>query len=163
VTFTALGFQSTREELRRIIAEHVHESSSLPLPDSTSSASPLLPPEETARKSLDFNTFLEIVTQKMDEPAPRKELKTAFRIFGGEKDQPIGIEHLRAISDALGVRMTQEQLEEMLLQALPKETRDECLRGRRPVAAQVVTRQDFLALMKRTGQYYEPSALHPGT
>ncbi|KAJ4454602.1 putative Ca2+-binding protein/EF-hand superfamily protein [Paratrimastix pyriformis] len=156
VTFTALGFQPTREELKRIIADHEREiNAAMALSPAPPAESNVLG-EDTSSKMLDFNTFLEIVTKKMDEPAPRKEIKKAFRLFGGNKETPIGISHLQDIADSLGVRMTQEQLEEMLLQALPKSIKDECARGRRPVADQLVSRDDFLSLMQRTGQYFDP-------
>ena len=81
-----------------------------------------------------------------------QELYKAFKQFGGDDTTPIGIEELRTVSEQLGMKMTNEELEEMIFQTLSVEQKQAVLHATIKLSDQKCSLGDFLKMMKKTGQ-----------
>ncbi|KAK2964928.1 putative Ca2+-binding protein/EF-hand superfamily protein [Blattamonas nauphoetae] len=145
VTLTVLGFQPKKADIRKLLQK---ERSDVIIDDNT---------------LLDFNTFLDIVTEMMGTPPPERELYKAYHEMGGinpqtGEDRGLGVDELRIVAEErLGLkrgtqRMTDEELQEMVFQTLPKETQVLVMQGKIPLEQQRINLPDFLRMMKKTGQ-----------
>ncbi|KAK2944530.1 hypothetical protein BLNAU_20536 [Blattamonas nauphoetae] len=145
VTLTVLGFQPKKADIRKLLQK---ERSDVVIDDNT---------------LLDFNTFLDIVTEMMGTPPPERELYKAYHEMGGinpqtGEDRGLGVDELRIVAEErLGLkrgtqRMTDEELQEMVFQTLPKETQVLVMQGKIPLEQQRINLPDFLRMMKKTGQ-----------
>ncbi|KAH7832468.1 centrin [Monocercomonoides exilis] len=134
VTLTVLGFQPKKSDIKRLLAK---ERGDLVVDENT---------------QLDFNTYLDIVTQMMGTPPPERELYKAFKQLGGSPTHPIGVAELGSVATNLGMDMTQEELEEMIFQTLRREDQQAVLQGRLALGKQTCGLEDFLKMMKKTGQ-----------
>jgi len=50
---------------------------------------------------------------------PREEVSRAFRLFTGGDARPICVRDVAAVAEELGIKMSSEELEEMVLQVVP--------------------------------------------
>ncbi|KAJ4460156.1 putative centrin 1 [Paratrimastix pyriformis] len=168
VTFRVLGFEERKDEIAKLVAESEREQSDDSQGHEGQHAAH--PGDQTARdgepsprsrvplqeKTLDFNAFLSIISKKMEEPIPRGEVESAFRLFGGTRDRPIGVANVAAVAEELGAKLTREEIEEMVLQALPpdqlRDTVEKLRRNKISPEAVRVTQEDFERLMRRRSE-----------
>ncbi|KAA6376687.1 MAG: putative CEN2 protein [Streblomastix strix] len=134
VTLTVLGFQPKIQDLKLLLAK---ERGDMNVDENT---------------QLDFNTFLDIVTEMMGTPPPEREFYKAFYQMGGDAEKSIGVNELHAVAKKLGMKMTNEEVEEMIYQTLPREQQNAVHQGKIQLAKQRCNLQDFLRMMKKTGQ-----------
>jgi len=99
VAMRALGFEPRKTDVTKMMAEMDKDGSG----------------------SIDFNEFLEILTQKMSEQDSREETLKTFALFTdpshGEGNS-ITLNSLRKISHTIGENMTDAELVEMLVSIL---------------------------------------------
>merc|ERR1719232_2090585 len=83
----ALGFEPKREEIKKMIAD------------------------------VDYNEFLDMMTQKMAERDPREEMLKAFRLFDDDETGKISFRNLKRVAKELGENMTDDEITEMIEEA----------------------------------------------
>ena len=66
---------------------------------------------------IDFNEFLELLMQKMNEKDTKEDAMRAFRQFDMDHQGRISKENLQSIARELGETMTDEEIEEMITAA----------------------------------------------
>ena len=64
--------------------------------------------------TIDFQEFLEMMTNKMSEKDSREEILKAFRLFDDDNTGTITLRNLRRVARELGETMTDEELQEMV-------------------------------------------------
>lgn len=95
VALRALGFEPTKDELRRMITDVDKKGDGL----------------------LDFPQFMEAIVKKISEPDRDEEIEKSFRLFDGNGDQYIDINDLKEVAKLIGETMSQEELYEMIKEA----------------------------------------------
>merc|ERR1719465_55969 len=95
VAMRALGFEPKKEEIRKMIADADRDGSGV----------------------IDFPEFLDMMTQKMAERAPREEMLKAFRLFDDDETGKISFKNLKRVAKELGENMTDDQIQEMIDEA----------------------------------------------
>ena len=95
VALRAMGFELSKEDTRRCIAEV----------------------DPGATGSVEYPDFLEFMTRKMQERDPIEEMRKAFRLFLDDEGQKIGLKQLKKVAKDLGENMTDEELQEMIDEA----------------------------------------------
>ena len=108
VALRALGFEPAREELKRLVSD-------LNKTQQTRERAK----EEKANEgqiTIDYDSFLDIMTTKMSERDADSELGKAFILFSQNKDH-INFEDLKNIAKELGETMSDDELKEMMYQA----------------------------------------------
>ena len=95
VALRAMGFESQREDMKRYQAE--------------------LDPD--SKGMVDYATFYEFMTKKMQERDPVEEMKRAFRLFLDDDGTKIGLKQLKKVAKDLGETMNDEELQEMIDEA----------------------------------------------
>lgn len=95
VAMRALGFETTKEEIRKIIIDMDREGNG----------------------TIEYQDFLDLMTIKMQERDPVEEMRKAFRLFIDDDSNKINIRHLRRVAKDLGENMTDEELQEMIDEA----------------------------------------------
>ena len=95
VAMRALGFETTKEEIRKIIIDMDREGNG----------------------TIEYQDFLDLMTIKMQERDPVEEMRKAFRLFIDDDSNKISIRHLRRVAKDLGENMTDEELQEMIDEA----------------------------------------------
>ncbi|KAH0795196.1 centrin [Histomonas meleagridis] len=95
VAMKALGFDPTKEEIRRMIND--------------------VDTERTG--SISFAQFLQMMTKKMQERNPEDEIRKAFRLFDDDNTGKITFKNLKRVSIELGENLTDEELREMIQEA----------------------------------------------
>lgn len=95
VALRAMGFEPSKEELRRFIGEV----------------------DPAGSGSIEYPDFLDFMTRKMQERDPIEEMKRAFKLFLDDDGQKIGIKQLKKVAKDLGETMTDEELQEMIDEA----------------------------------------------
>merc|ERR1711931_34187 len=95
VALRALGFEPKKEELKILIQEV----------------------DADTNGSIDFNDFLKIMSQKMNERDPKDEILKAFKLFDDDQTGKISFKNLKAIAKQLGENLTDEELQEMIDEA----------------------------------------------
>ena len=88
----ALGFEPKREEIKKMIADVDTNGSGV----------------------IDYNEFLDMMTQKMAERDPREEMLKAFRLFDDDETGTISLKNLRRVAKELGENMTDDELQEVI-------------------------------------------------
>lgn len=95
VAMRALGFETTKEEIRKIILDMDREGNG----------------------TIEYQDFLDLMTIKMQERDPVEEMRKAFRLFIDDESNKISLRHLRRVAKDLGENMTDEELQEMIDEA----------------------------------------------
>ncbi|KAK2419243.1 hypothetical protein P8452_63268 [Trifolium repens] len=67
--------------------------------------------------TIEFGEFLDFMARKMKETQVEKELKEAFWVFDKDKDGYISPNELRSVLRAIGEKVTEEELEQMIKMA----------------------------------------------
>jgi centrin-1 len=91
----ALGFEPTKEEVRRMITD-------------TGS-------DETG--AISFSQFLQVMTKRMEERDPEEQMRQAFRLFDDDNTGRISFKNIKRVSIELGENLTDEELREMIEEA----------------------------------------------
>ena len=91
----ALGFEPKREEIKKMIADVDKDGSGV----------------------IDYPEFLDMMTQKMAERDPRKEMLKAFRLFDDDETGKISFRNLKRVAKELGENMTDDEITEMIEEA----------------------------------------------
>lgn len=95
VALRALGFEPTKDELRRMITDVDKKGDGL----------------------LDFPQFMEAIVKKISEPDHDEEIEKSFHLFDNNHDQYLDINDLKYVADLIGETMSQEELYEMIKEA----------------------------------------------
>lgn len=95
VALRALGFEPSKDELRRMITDVDKKGDGL----------------------LDFPQFMEAIVKKISEPDTEEEIMKSFRLFDQNGDGQIDINDLKYVADLIGETMSQEELYEMIKEA----------------------------------------------
>uniref|UniRef100_A0A8C4WSR7 EF-hand domain-containing protein n=1 Tax=Gopherus evgoodei TaxID=1825980 RepID=A0A8C4WSR7_9SAUR len=90
--------------------------------------------------TIDFEDFLAMMTQKMNEKDSKEEILKAFRLFDDDGTGKISFKNLKRVAKELGENLTDEELQEMI---------DEADRD----GDGEVNEQEFLRIMKKTSLY----------
>ena len=64
-----------------------------------------------------FNDFMAVMKQRMNDTESEEEIKEAFRVFDRDNDGIISAAELRHIMTTLGERLTEEEVDEMIREA----------------------------------------------
>jgi centrin-3 len=96
VLMRALGFQVKKKEVVKL----VHEA------DPTA--------KSTGEGKVNFNVFLDIMTDKYGERDPGSEIKKAFELFDDDRTGKIGMRNMRRIARELGENLSEEELQAMI-------------------------------------------------
>ena len=91
----ALGFEPKREEIKKMIADVDTNNSGV----------------------IDYNEFIDMMTQKMAERDPREEMLKAFRLFDDDETGKISFRNLKRVAKELGENMTDDEIQEMIEEA----------------------------------------------
>ena len=59
---------------------------------------------------IDYNEFLDMMTQKMAERDPREEMLKAFRLFDDDETGKISFRNLKRVAKELGENMTDDEI-----------------------------------------------------
>uniref|UniRef100_A0A8C5GF82 Caltractin-like n=1 Tax=Gouania willdenowi TaxID=441366 RepID=A0A8C5GF82_GOUWI len=119
VAMRALGFEPKKEEIKKMVADFVDKENS---------------------GTINFEDFLTLMTQKMNEKDSKEEIMKAFRLFDDDGTGKISFKNLKRVAKELGENLTDEELEEMIEEA----DRD---------GDGEVNEQEFLRIMKKTNLY----------
>ncbi|XP_006769760.1 PREDICTED: centrin-2 [Myotis davidii] len=111
----AMGFELKKEELMKMINE--------------------VDPEGTGK--MNFNDFLNLMTQKMFGKDSKEDILKAFKFFDDDETGTISFDNLKRVSKELGEDMTDEELQDMIDKAACS-------------GEGGVNEEDFLRIMKRT-------------
>ena len=84
----ALGFEPKREEIKKMIADVDTNKSGV----------------------IDYNEFIDMMTQKMAERDPREEMLKAFRLFDDDETGKISFRNLKRVAKELGENMTDDEI-----------------------------------------------------
>ncbi len=90
----SLGFESKNPTIYQMIADLEHEG-----------------------PSIDFDTFLRAITEKLGDKESRGGIGKIFQLFDNENAGSINLENLRRVAKELGETMTPDELKEMLERA----------------------------------------------
>ena len=91
----ALGFEPTKDEIRKMISDADKDGSG----------------------TINFDEFIGIMTKKMGERDPRDEMIKAFRLFDDDETGMITFKKLKRVATELGESITDEELQEMIDEA----------------------------------------------
>lgn len=94
VVLRALGFEPRKEEVKAMMQS-----------------------VDSGTGMIDFNEFLELLMQKMNEKDTKEDAMRAFRQFDMDHQGRISKENLQSIARELGETMTDEEIEEMITAA----------------------------------------------
>ena len=64
--------------------------------------------------TVDYNTFLDVMTDKYAERDPTEEVKKAFDLFDDDKTGKIGMKNMRRIARELGENLSEQELQAMI-------------------------------------------------
>ena len=95
VALRALGFEPSKDELRRMITDV----------------------DKKGGGYLDFPQFMEAIVKKISEPDHDEEIEKSFRLFDQNQDGYLDINDLKYVADLIGETMSQEELNEMIKEA----------------------------------------------
>ncbi|CAF4242701.1 unnamed protein product [Rotaria socialis] len=118
VAMRALGFEPKKEEIKKMISDIQKENAG----------------------TIDFNDFLQLMSQKMAEKDSKEEILKAFRLFDDDNTGKISFKNLKRVAKELGENLTDEELQEMI---------DEADRD----GDGEINEQEFLRIMKKTSLY----------
>jgi len=92
VAMRALGFEPTKEEIRKMIADCDKDFSG----------------------NIDYTEFLNMMASKMAERDPREEIMKAFRLFDDDGSGTINFDKLKRVAKELGESATDSDLQTMI-------------------------------------------------
>ncbi|CAF4685706.1 unnamed protein product [Rotaria socialis] len=115
VAMRALGFEPKKEEIKKMLADIQKENAG----------------------TIDFNDFLQLMSQRMAEKDSKEEILKAFRLFDDDSTGRISFKNLKRVAKELGENLTEEELQEMI---------DEADRD----GDGEINEQEFLRIMKKT-------------
>ncbi|CAF3964583.1 unnamed protein product, partial [Rotaria magnacalcarata] len=118
VAMRALGFEPKKEEIKKMLGDIQKENAS----------------------TIDFNDFLQLMSQRMAEKDSKEEILKAFRLFDDDSTGRISFKNLKRVAKELGENLTEEELQEMI---------DEADRD----GDGEINEQEFLRIMKKTSLY----------
>ncbi|KRX00679.1 hypothetical protein PPERSA_00906 [Pseudocohnilembus persalinus] len=118
VAMRALGFEPKKEEIKKMIQDVDREGKGV----------------------IEFQDFLELMTQKMAERDPREEILKAFRLFDDDNTGRISLKNLKRVARELGETMTEDELQEMI---------DEADRD----GDGEISEEEFIRIMKKTNLF----------
>jgi len=95
VAFRALGFEPTKEELKKLIADY----------------------DPDGLGKLSYEEFLLLMTVKMAEKDSKEDLIRAFRLFDDDDTGKISFKNLKRVAIELGEDLTDEEIQEMIDEA----------------------------------------------
>ncbi|XP_040428064.1 caltractin-like [Cygnus olor] len=95
ITVRALGCELRKEEMKRIISQVDEEGSG----------------------KINFESFLQVMAQKMAEPYSEKEILKGFKLFDYDGTGKISFEKLKLVATEVGEDITDEELKEMIDEA----------------------------------------------
>lgn len=95
VALRALGFEPSKDELRRMITDV----------------------DKKGGQYLDFPQFMEAIVKKISEPDHDEEIEKSFSLFDKNGDGYLDIDDLKYVADLIGETMSQEELNEMIKEA----------------------------------------------
>lgn len=95
VAMRALGFEPTKEELKKLITD--------------------VDPEGLGK--LSYEDFLKVITIKMSEKDSKDEILQAFRLFDDDDTGKISFKNLKRVARELGENLTDEEIQEMIDEA----------------------------------------------
>ncbi|NWZ23952.1 CETN1 protein, partial [Asarcornis scutulata] len=95
ITMRALGCKLRKEEMRRILSQVDEEGSG----------------------KINFESFLQVMAQKMAEPYSKKEILKGFKLFDCDGTGKISFEKLKLVATEVGEDITDEELQEMIDEA----------------------------------------------
>ncbi|CAF0896940.1 unnamed protein product [Rotaria sordida] len=95
VAMRALGFEPKKEEIKKMISDIQKENAG----------------------TIDFNDFLQLMSQKMAEKDSKEEILKAFRLFDDDNTGKISFKNLKRVAKELGENLTEEELQEMIDEA----------------------------------------------
>jgi centrin-1 len=90
-----LGFEPTKEEIRKMISDADKDGSG----------------------TINFDEFITIMQSKMGERDSREEMVKAFRLFDDDETGKITFTKLKRVATELGENITDEELQEMIDEA----------------------------------------------
>lgn len=95
VAIRALGFEPSREEIRKLTAA--------------------IDPDGLGK--LSFEEFLDLMSDKMSEKDSKEEVIRAFKLFDDDNTGKITFKNLKRVAKELGEALTHEELQEMIDEA----------------------------------------------
>uniref|UniRef100_A0A8B9UA33 EF-hand domain-containing protein n=1 Tax=Anas zonorhyncha TaxID=75864 RepID=A0A8B9UA33_9AVES len=95
ITMRALGCELRKEEMRKIISQVDEEGSG----------------------KINFESFLQVMAQKMAEPYSKKEILKGFKLFDCDGTGKISFEKLKLVATEVGEDITDEELQVMIDEA----------------------------------------------
>merc|ERR1719265_2119619 len=95
VAMRALGFEPKKEEIQKMISDVDNDGSG----------------------TIEFNEFLQMMSQKILNRDPKDEILKAFRLFDDDETVNTSLKNLKRVAKELGERMTDEELQEMIDEA----------------------------------------------
>ena len=95
VALRALGFEPSKDELRRMITDV----------------------DKKGNGYLDFPQYMEAIVKKISEPDHDDEIEKSFKLFDKNKDGYLDIDDLKYVAELIGETMSQEELNEMIKEA----------------------------------------------
>jgi len=95
VALRALGFDSKKEKVRKMIADIDLDGSG----------------------TIDFEEFVEMMTGKMGDRDSPEEIRRVFKLFDDDETGKISFRNLKRVARELGENMTDEELQEMITKA----------------------------------------------
>ncbi|NXX17367.1 CETN1 protein, partial [Podargus strigoides] len=95
IILKALGCELGKKEMKRIVSKFGEEGSG----------------------KLSFKSFLQIMTQKMVKPGPKKEILEAFEAFDCDGTGKISFKDLKVVAREIGEDIMDEELQEMIDEA----------------------------------------------
>ena len=95
VAMRALGFETKKEEIRRIILDMDRDGTGC----------------------IEYQDFLDLMTIKMQDRDPVEEMRKAFKLFLDDDGEKISLRHLKRVARELGENMNDDELQEMIDEA----------------------------------------------
>lgn len=95
VAIRALGFEPTKEELRKLVTD--------------------VDPDGLGK--LSYEEFLHLMTAKMSEKDSKEDVLRAFRLFDDDDTGKISFKNLKRVAIELGEDLTDEEIQEMIDEA----------------------------------------------
>ena len=89
---------------------------------------------------IEFEQFLDLMTNKIAERDPREEMLKAFRLFDEDETGSISFKNLKRVAKELGENMSDDEIQEMV---------DEADRD----GDGVINEDEFVRIMKKTNLF----------